>query len=276
MYLAIPEEVVDEQLVLGEVILHIECKFVGFVGAKETTARRFLANGKLHVDVGIVGKEVAPVYLPAHREAARAVRLLVGRGSQFEVLAEYFFQISGHGGLVYLHTLNLAGSIYLVLALETVDVGTSVGKLLRAYDVLLVEEGERLLRSGYQFRLISIDILHEQGDDVLLCGREQQLVGSGEVANHKEDVDHTLGKFPVGVFLDHGISIADGTLSRCHERTLKHGIIELVERDESSHLFVFRLDGCVVGYLDDTSFVASALRVDVAECAKGVEHFLDK
>ncbi len=201
--------------------------------------------------------------------------LLVFQGS--DVLIEDFLQLFCLCVVVHHLALDKLSHLHLLLAIEGKSIGCTLLALLTADDVVVTKEFNHLFHLILDSEARGLHVVDKERRDIVNRGREDQLVGLRDIANHKEHVGHTDGEAcllrTVGlVGASHTQGIVHRLLATSLQAFLEHVVIEFVEGDELAQ-FGFRIClGSGVNHLDDASLVSLYLLRHIAEGEERVEH----
>ena len=194
-----------------------------------------------------------------------------------DVAVEDFLQLLSLGVVVNHLTLNELSHLHFFFTIEGVGFWCTILALLTTDDVVVAKELNHLFHLVLDVEARSLHIVDKERGYIIQCGREDQLVGLRDVADHEEHVGYSHGKtgalWSVGlVSASHAQSIIHSLLSTSLQSFFEHVIIEFVERDELAQLSICICLGSRVDYLDDASLVTFYLLGHIAEVEERVEN----
>ena len=137
------------------------------------------------------------------------------------------------------------------LGIELIDFTTTVG-LHFSDDSLVHQVSQDLRHIALDGRLGIVNLRHQQGHDIVYRSRKLLLVFFGQVADHEENIDHSLIEVPFLILdlVKGSPGIGQGPLAQMLHGTLEHSPEEPIKGDELSHFHTGRIPGNGEGDID--------------------------
>ena len=125
-----------------------------------------------------------------------------------------------------------------ILCVELINSQT-LACLLLVNDIALNQILKYLLDIILQSKFLSPYVLHQQTSDIFKSCRESHRILLGKIADHEQHINNPCSQFHIfRVLLSYRISVLDSLQANSGKRVPEHMFIELVKRDEVTHLFV--------------------------------------